>query len=190
MSYQIGRFLLFYDRTHLATLCVNITKYKLKSHYVKLTQFWPLNVNCVLILTGRFIVKLSKICFLCTNVNQMITQQRFLFQLQLYNIFTNVFSLFPKVFYNILKIYELNKIYNKIPKYCQTLVLTIIINQVNSLSQLHLDFELYPLLTLLKICSRGLRRKIFKKSEEGYFLKCSTKRVLFCCIRCCAYSLQ
>ena len=64
----------------------------------------------------------------------MIIQQRFnvLLQLQFYNIFTNVLS---KVFTDILKIYELPEIYNKIPKYCQTLALTIIIFQANSMSQ-------------------------------------------------------
>ena len=54
------------------------------------------------------------------------------------------FPLFLKDFTDILKIYELPKIYNKIPKYSQTLVLTIIVYQANSMSQLHLPFELYP----------------------------------------------
>ena len=53
------------------------------------------------------------------------------------------FPLFSKVFTDILNIYELPKIYNKIPKYCQTLAL-IIVSQINSMSQLHLVFELYP----------------------------------------------
>ena len=39
------------------------------------------------------------------------------------------FPLFSKVFTDILKIYELPQIYNKIPKYCQTLALTTIIYQ-------------------------------------------------------------
>ena len=42
------------------------------------------------------------------------------------------FPLLSNVFTNILKIYELPKIYNKIPKYCQTLALTIIIYQIPS----------------------------------------------------------
>ena len=54
------------------------------------------------------------------------------------------FPLCSKVFTNILKIYELPKINNTIPKYCQTLLLTIIIYQANSMSQLHLASELYP----------------------------------------------
>ena len=73
----------------------------------------------------------------------MIIQQRFnvLLQLHVYNIFANLLS---KAFTGILKIYELPKIYNKRPKYYQTLDLTIIIYQVNSMSQLHLVFELCP----------------------------------------------
>ena len=54
------------------------------------------------------------------------------------------FPLFSKVSTNILKIYELPKINNTIPKYYQTLVLTIIIYLANSMSQLHLASELYP----------------------------------------------
>ena len=49
------------------------------------------------------------------------------------------FPLFTKVFTNILKIYELPEIYNKILKK----LFTIIIYQVNSMSQLHLVSELY-----------------------------------------------
>ena len=76
-------------------------------------------------------------------VDQMIIQQRFnvLLQVQFYNVFTNVLS---KVFTGILKIYELPKIYNKNPKYCQTLTLTIIIYQANSMSQLQRAFQIYP----------------------------------------------
>ena len=55
-----------------------------------------------------------------------------------------LFPLYSKVFTNILKIYELPKINNTIPKYCQTLVLTIIIYQANSMSQLQPASELYP----------------------------------------------
>ena len=65
-------------------------------------------------------------------------------QVQFYNIFTDVLSIiFIFVLTNILKIYELPKINNMIPKYCQTLVLTISIYQANSMSQLHLASELY-----------------------------------------------
>ena len=75
----------------------------------------------------------------------MIIQQRFnvLLQIQFYNIFTN-FLLFSNVFTDILIIYELPRIYNKILKYWQTIVLTRIIYQANSMSQLHLASELYP----------------------------------------------
>ena len=55
------------------------------------------------------------------------------------------FPLFSKVFTDILKIYELTKTYNKIPKYCQTLVLTLIIYKASSMSQHELAFELYPI---------------------------------------------
>ena len=54
------------------------------------------------------------------------------------------FPLFSKVFTDILKICELPKIYYKVPNYYQTLVLTISMYQANSMSQLHLAFELYP----------------------------------------------
>ena len=109
-----------------------------------------MTLNCELcqsefsVLSGRLIIKLSKMCFLCTYVDQMIIQQIFnvLLQLQFHDIFTTVLPIFSKVFTDILKVYELLKMYNKIPKYCQTLVLTIIIYQVNSTSQLHLRFEL------------------------------------------------
>ena len=61
----------------------------------------------------------------------MIIHQRFnvLFQLQFYKIFTNVLSIFYKSF----KIYQLPKISNKTPKYCQTIVLKIIIYNIYSI---------------------------------------------------------
>ena len=57
-------------------LCINlvITKYKLKSQYVKLTQLWPLTVNCFKVSSQSYLAGLSKICFLCTYVDQMIIQ--------------------------------------------------------------------------------------------------------------------
>ena len=80
-----------------------ITKYKLNSQYVKLTQLWPLTYH-----------KIVKICFFCIYLDQMIVQQRVnvLFQIQLYDIFTIIFSI---IFTNILQIHELPKIDNKIP---------------------------------------------------------------------------
>ena len=62
-------------------LCINlvITKYKLKSQYVKLTQLWPLTVNCFKLSSQSYLAGLSKICFFCTNVDQMITQKRLVF---------------------------------------------------------------------------------------------------------------
>ena len=51
-----------------------ITKYNLKSQYVKLTQLWPLTVNCFKVTSQSYLAGLSKICFLCTYVDQMIIQ--------------------------------------------------------------------------------------------------------------------
>ena len=57
-------------------LCINlvITKYKLKSQYVKLTQLWALTVNCFKVNSQSYLAGLSKMCFLCTYVDQMILQ--------------------------------------------------------------------------------------------------------------------
>ena len=43
------------------SLCINlvIAKYKLKSQYVKLTQLWPLTVNCVKVSSQSYLVGLS-----------------------------------------------------------------------------------------------------------------------------------
>ena len=96
------------------------------------------------VLSAKLIIKLSKICFLCTYVDQMITQQRFNVLAQpKFKIFSIFYPLFSKDSNDILKIYELPKIYDKIPKYCQ-MFLTIIMYQANSIFQLHLVFELYP----------------------------------------------
>ena len=84
------------------------------------------------VLSGRIIMKLSKIYFLCTYVDKMIIQQRLMFCSKFsFKIFLLFFSLCSKVFTNILKIYELPKINHTIHKYCQTLVWTIIIYQTN-----------------------------------------------------------
>ena len=57
-------------------LCINlvITKYNLKSEYVRLTQLWPLTVNWFKVSSQFYLADLSKIYFLCTYVNQMIIQ--------------------------------------------------------------------------------------------------------------------
>ena len=73
------------------------------------------------------------------------------------------FPLCSKVFTNILKIYELPKINNTIPKYCQTLLLTIIIYQANSMSQLHLASELYP---FIENGPLGAKNSFGTKSKE------------------------
>ena len=59
-----------------------------------------MTLNCELrqsefsVLSCRLFIKLPKICFLCTYVDQMIIQQRFnvLLEIQCYNIFTNILS--------------------------------------------------------------------------------------------------
>ena len=97
------------------------------------------------ILSDRLIIKLSKIYSLCTYVDQMNRKQKFdvLLQRQ-FTIFSLMFfSLFSKFFTNILKIYDLPKKNYKIPKYSQTLDLTIMIYQAMSISQLRLAIELY-----------------------------------------------
>ena len=106
------------------------------------------------VLSSRLIIKLSKICFLCTYVEQMIIQKKFnvLLHIQFCNIFTNVFFI---IFTDILKIYELIKIYNKIPKYCQKLFLTIIIYQAKYYVKISSGLRTIPLLILLKMCSWG-----------------------------------
>ena len=70
------------------------------------------------VLSAKLIIKLSKICFLCTYVDQMITQQRFNVLAQpKFKIFSIFYPLFSKDSNDILKIYELPIIYDKIPKY-------------------------------------------------------------------------
>ena len=61
-----------------------ITKYKSKSQHVKLAQVWTLTVNCSKVSSQSYVAGLSKICFLCTCVDQMI-----------YSIFTN----FPSIIF-------------------------------------------------------------------------------------------
>ena len=91
-----------------------ITKYKLKPQYVKLTQLWPLTVNCFKVNSQSYLAGLSKICFFCIYVDQMIIQQRLVFSFKFsFTIFLLMFlPLFSKFVTNILKIYELPKIYD------------------------------------------------------------------------------
>ena len=121
------------------------TKKWLFWHYI-FKKISYLDLSLQSILPRKYPTYSTKNCFRCTYVDQMIIQLGFntLLQVQFYNIFLLMFfPLFWKVFTNILKIYELPKIGNKIPKYFQTLFLTIIIYQATSLSQFHLDSELY-----------------------------------------------
>ena len=124
-----------------------ITKYKSNSQYAILTQLWPLTVSkWVLSLTWQAYHKIVKNQFLphiCRN-KWLYSRDLIFCSKSSFAIFLLMFfPLFSKVFTNILKVYELPKIYNKIPKYSQELVLTIIIYQANSMSQLYLAFELY-----------------------------------------------
>ena len=99
------------------------------------------------VLSGRFTIKLSKICFLCTYLDQIIIQQKlmFCFKFSFTMFLLMFFPLFSKVFTDIsTKIYELPKICNKILKK----LFTIIIYKVNSISQLHLASEFYWKCTL------------------------------------------
>ena len=141
-------------------LCFNlvITKYKLMSLF-KLTQLWPLTVNCFEVSSQSYLAGLSKVCFLSTYVDQMIIQKRLLFCLKFsFTIFLLMFfPIFSNVFTNILKIYELPKIYNKILKK----LLTIIIYHANSMSQLHLASELIE--NAHKRLKKILGRTIFLK---------------------------
>ena len=131
----------------LLNLCISlvITKCKFKSQF-KLTQLWPITVNCFKVNSQSYLACLSKISFLCTYIDQMIIQYRLLFYFKFsFTIFLLMFfSLFSNVFTNILKIDELPRVYNKILKK----LFTIIIYQVNSMSQLHLASELYWKCTL------------------------------------------
>ena len=72
-------------------------------------------IQLLQILFGRLITKLLKIYFLCTYDDQT-KKLEILHQAQFYKFFTSVLSIIFKFSTNICKIYELPKIYNKIPK--------------------------------------------------------------------------
>ena len=73
-----------------------------------------MTLNCELrqkkfpVIHGRILIKLSKICFLCAYVDQLIIQQRLMLGSKFrFTIFLLMFfPLFSKNFTNILKIYE------------------------------------------------------------------------------------
>ena len=111
-----------------------------------------MTLNCELfqsefsVLSGRLIKNMFPL-HICRPNHYTIEISAFL-QIQIYNIFTNVPSIIgsfhiPKVVNNILKIYQLPKIYQILKK-----LLTIITYQVNSMSELHLASELYWKCTL------------------------------------------
>ena len=95
----------------LLNLCINlfVTKYKIKSQYVKLTQLWPLIVNCFKMSSESYLAGLSKICFLCTCVDQMFLLWRLVFCFEFsFIIFLVMFlPLFSKNVTKILKIYDI-----------------------------------------------------------------------------------
>ena len=94
-------------------LCINlvITKYRLKSQF-KLTQLWPFTVNWVLSLIWQDYQNYVSSAHMETKC---LYKRDYCFALNavLSNMF---FQIFSNVFTNILKIYELPKIYNKILK--------------------------------------------------------------------------
>ena len=81
-------------------LCINlvITKYKLKSQF-KLTQLWPLTVNCFKVSSQSYLAGLSKMfpLHIC-RPNDYTIEISVLLQIQFYNIFTNIFSIIFKSF--------------------------------------------------------------------------------------------
>ena len=103
------------------------------------------------------------------------------------------FPLLSNVFTNILKIYELPKIYNKIPKYCQTLALTIIIYQIPSKFIWLLNYIPMNFIENLALPAKDSFDSKFLKEILGriFFLKNVVPKESFvCCIGCCLYSLQ
>ena len=131
-----------WNHSVVLNLCINlvITKNKSKSQYVKLTQLWPLTVNYFKVSSQSYLEGLSKICFVCTYVDQMVVRYRLVFCFKFsFTMFLLMFlPLFTKFVNNILKIYELPEIYEILKK-----LFTIIIYQFNSMSQLYLASELY-----------------------------------------------
>ena len=91
-----------------------ITKYELKSQYIKVTQLWPCELfqSDFSVLSGRLIKNMFPL-HIC-RPNDYTIEIIVLLQIQIYNILLMFFPLFCNVFTNILKIYELPKIYNKL----------------------------------------------------------------------------
>ena len=131
---------------------------KYKSSWLNMSSWLIMTLNCELCqsdfsdLSGRLIIKLSKIGFLCTYVDQMIIQLRLMFCSKFsFRIFLlMLFPLFSKFFTCILKIYELPKMDNSkiLPNTC--------LNNNHSPGQFYVaspsDFWTIALLTLQKMC--------------------------------------
>ena len=145
-------------------------------------------------LSGSVITKWTKICFLSTYIDKMITQQIFnvLCQLEIYNIFTNAVSIFWKVFTEILKISELPKIYNKI------ILPNICIKNSPLPDQFCVPvasgFWTIALLTLLKLFPRAQRAllalNLKKNARKDFSSKMQCQENSFLLIWCCPYSLH
>ena len=74
-----------------------ITKYKLKSQYVKLTQWWPLTVNYFKVSSQSYRQAYQKYISLhICRPNDYTTEISVLLQIQFSNIFTNVPSIIFK----------------------------------------------------------------------------------------------
>ena len=89
------------------------------------------------VLSGRLVKNMFPL-HICRPNDYTIEISVFL-QIKFYKIFTDASSIIFKIVTNILEIYELTKIYNKILKK----LFMLIIYKVNSISQLHLASELY-----------------------------------------------
>ena len=196
MSRQIAWFVLFHDCTYLTffrvhtpnlSSCINlvITKYKLKSQYVQLTQLWPLTVNCVKVGSQSYLVGLSLSCQKFVSSAHMWTKWSYSRDLMFWFYFSFTkfsqmfFPLYWKDFVDILKIHEPPKIHNKIPK--------------NSCpNNNHLPGQLYvptasgfwtiTLLTLLKFALEQKRlflHRVLKNPRQDFFRNVAPKKPFF-----------
>ena len=88
------------------------------------------------VVSGRLIKNIFPLHICRPNIQQILL---FCFKFSFTIFLLMLFPLFSNVFPNILKVYEVTKIYNKILEK----LFTIIIYQVNSMLQFHLASELY-----------------------------------------------
>ena len=109
---QIAWFMLFHDSTHTYPFFVyQPISYQIRIKVTICQTDSFMTIKCELcksgssILSDRLIIKLSKICSLCTYVDQMNRKQKFdvLLQRQFYNIFTNVLFIIFQIFHQYIK---------------------------------------------------------------------------------------